>query len=37
MIYTDDEESGLKVLVASKKWCKAKRLLANLVVLLKES
>jgi hypothetical protein len=37
MIYTDDEEAGLRVLVARKKWCKAKRLLANLDVLLKES
>jgi hypothetical protein len=37
MIYTDDEEAGLRVLVARKKWCKANRLLANLDVLLKES
>jgi hypothetical protein len=37
MIYTDDEEAGLRVLVARKKWCKAKRILAKLDVLLKES
>jgi hypothetical protein len=32
MIYTDDEEAGLRVLVARKKWRKAKRLLAKLDV-----
>jgi hypothetical protein len=37
MIYTDDEESGMMVLVARKKWCKAKRLLAKLDDLLTES
>jgi hypothetical protein len=37
MIYTDDEEARLRVLVARKKWCKAKRLMENLDVLLKES
>jgi hypothetical protein len=37
MIYTDNEEAGLRVLVARKKWCKAKHLLANLDALLKES
>jgi hypothetical protein len=37
MIYTDDEEAGLRVLVVRNKWCKEKRLLANLDVLLKES
>jgi hypothetical protein len=37
MIYTDDEEAGLRVLVARNKWCKAKPLLANLDALLKES
>jgi hypothetical protein len=41
MIYTDDEEAGVRVrvlvLVARKKWCKAKRLLENLDELLKES
>jgi hypothetical protein len=37
MIYTDDEEAGLRVLVARKKWCKANRLLIKLDVLLKES
>jgi hypothetical protein len=36
MIYTDDEEAGLRVLVARKKWCKEKRLMENLDVLLKE-
>jgi hypothetical protein len=35
MIYTDDEEEGLRVLVARKKWCKAKRLLEKLDALLK--
>jgi hypothetical protein len=37
MICTDDEEAGLRVLVARKKWCKANRLLENLDALLKES
>jgi hypothetical protein len=37
MIYTDDEDAGLRVLVARKKWCNAKRLLANLYALPKES
>jgi hypothetical protein len=37
MIYTDDEEAGLRVLVERKKWCKAKRLMENFDVLLKES
>jgi hypothetical protein len=35
MINTDDEEAGLRVLVARKKWYKAKRLLAKLDGLLK--
>jgi hypothetical protein len=30
MVYTDDEEAGARVLVARKKWCKAKRMLAKL-------
>jgi hypothetical protein len=37
MVYTDDEEAGVRVLVARKKWCKAKHLLANLDELLTES
>jgi hypothetical protein len=37
IIYTDDEEAGVRVLVLRKKWCKAKRLLAKLDDLLKES
>jgi hypothetical protein len=37
MIYTDGEEAELRVLVARKKRCKAKRILAKLDVLLKES
>jgi hypothetical protein len=37
MIYTDDEEAGVRVLVARKKWCKAKRMLAKLDELLTES
>jgi hypothetical protein len=37
MIYTDDEEAGVRVLVVRKKWCKAKRLLAKLAELLRES
>jgi hypothetical protein len=37
MIYTDDEEPGLRLLVARNKWCKAKHLLEKLDVLLKES
>jgi hypothetical protein len=37
MIYTDDEEAGVRVLVVRKKWCKAKRLLTKLDELLMES
>jgi hypothetical protein len=37
MIYTDDEEAGVRVLVVRKTWCKAKHLLANLDELLTES
>jgi hypothetical protein len=37
MIYTDDTEAGLRVLVARKKWCKENSLLANLDALMKES
>jgi hypothetical protein len=36
MVYTDDVEAGVRVMVASKKWCKAKHLLAKLDVLLTE-
>jgi hypothetical protein len=41
MVYTDDAGSGVRVLVlvlvAKKKWCKVKRLLATLDNLLMES
>jgi hypothetical protein len=37
IIFTADEEAGLRVLIERKKWCKAKRLLTKLDVLLKES
>jgi hypothetical protein len=37
MIYTDDEEARVRVLVVRKKWFKAKRLLAKLDELLTES
>jgi hypothetical protein len=30
MVYTDDDETGVRVLVARKKWAKAKRLLTTL-------
>jgi hypothetical protein len=37
MIYTDDEEAGVRVLVTRKKWCKEKRLLSKLDKLLTDS
>jgi hypothetical protein len=30
MVYTDDAEAGVRVLVSRKKWAKAKQLLATL-------
>jgi hypothetical protein len=33
MVYTDDTEAGVRVLVSRKKWAKAKRLLAALHIL----
>jgi hypothetical protein len=30
MVYTDDAEAGVRVMVSRKKWAKAKRLLATL-------
>jgi hypothetical protein len=30
MVYTDDAEAGVRILVSRKKWAKAKRLLATL-------
>jgi hypothetical protein len=37
MVYTDDAEEGVRVLVSRKKWAKAKRLLATLHGLVMDS
>jgi hypothetical protein len=36
MVYNDDDEAGVRVLVARKKWCRAKSLLAKFDELLTE-